>query len=70
MFNNHQGSDRVMESSSGTYPLAQMTFMPEPLPEGASLPGANDSWIGGDEVDQSKMFFTGARLTGQARPRV
>jgi hypothetical protein len=59
-----------MESSSGSYPLAQMTFMPEPLPEGAVAPTGNDAWIGGDEVDQSKMFFTGARLTGQARPRI
>ncbi len=59
-----------MDSSSAPAVLPQMTFMPEPLPEGALPPSANDSWIGGDEADQSKMYFTGKRLTGQARPRV
>lgn len=59
-----------MEPTSGSFGVPQMTFMPEPLPEGAAPLTTNDSWIGGDEVDQSKMFFTGARLTGQARPRI
>ena len=70
MFNRHNGTDRVMEASSGSLSMPQMTFMPEALPEGAAPMGTNDSWIGGDEVDQSKMYYTGARLTGQARPRV
>ncbi len=41
------------------------------IPEGDDDAAPTDSgWIGGDEVDQSHMFYTGPRLKGQARPRV
>jgi len=39
------------------------------VPAGDAMP-ENQGWIGGDEVDQSRLYFTGPRLKGQARPRV
>jgi|GEM_PF-4965490 len=41
------------------------TFMPM-----GDVEPADNGWIGGDEVDQSHMFYTGPRLKGQARPHV
>jgi hypothetical protein len=36
----------------------------------SELPTERSDWIGGDEYDQSRMYFTGPRITGQARPRL
>ena len=63
------GRDSDMTASVGaSSPAAYATFVPEPLAEG-ELPAERTDWIGGDEFDQSRMYFTGPRLKGQAKPR-
>ena len=39
------------------------------LPTGDDVP-ENQGWIGGDDQDQSRLYLTGPRLKGQAKPRV
>ena len=67
MFGAGRESD-LSASGGASSPIAYATFVPQPLAEG-ELPADRTDWIGGDEFDQSQMYFTGSRLKGQAKPR-
>jgi hypothetical protein len=36
----------------------------------SEFPTERSDWIGGDEYDQTQIYYTGPRITGQARPRL